>query len=228
MRRLLILLVAAVLLASCGTDEPNRQTVTARGVGEVVGVPDVLHLSLSVETRGSTARATLTEDSTRTQAMLDRLVQAGVARKDLRTTGLSLNPVYDEKGQRIIGYSASNAVAVTLRDLSKAGAVIDAAADAAGDATRLNGLDFAIDDTSDLYAAARMDAVRRATAQARQLARAAGVRLGQVRSITEASVDGGIPLPSRSSMDAGAATSVPLEPGTQKLRLQVTVVYEID
>jgi uncharacterized protein YggE len=229
MRRLSLLLLAVVALASCGTDRPaTRQTVTARGVGEVVGVPDVLHISLSVETRGPTARATLADDSARTQAVIDRLTQAGVARRDLRTTSLTLNPVYDDKGQRIVAYTASNAVTVTLRDLAKAGAVIDAAADAGGDATRLDGLQFAIDDTSDLYASARMDAVRRARAQARQLARAAGVDLGRVRSIGEASIDGGDPIPYRSSLDDEAAAAVPLEPGTQKLRLQVTVVYDID
>jgi uncharacterized protein YggE len=226
-----LLVVAAGLgLASCaGGDTPDRPaTITARGTGEVIGVPDVLHLNLSVETRATTATEALADDSRRTQAVLDRLEAAGVAKRDLQTTGLSLSPVYDDEGQRITAYQASNAVAVTLRDLDRAGEVIDAAATVAGDAARLYGLQFAIDDTSELYAQARMDAVRRAATQARQLARASGVELGAIRSIREEPA-GRQPLPTYDTGASGAARlAVPLEPGTQELRLQVTVVYEID
>ena len=235
-------LTALALVAGCsGDDAPVRSaaaaqeddavpdadhpSITARGVGTVTGVPDVLTINVGVETRADTAAAALEDNNGRTQAVLDLLKREGVAEADLQTADLSIYPTYNDTGTRITGYQVTNSVKVTLRDLGRSGQIIDAAAGAAGDAVRIHGLAFSIDDTSDLYATARADAVRRAKAQAEQLAEAAGVELGAVRTITEAPIGGQDERLQYAAEDAAA--SAPIQPGTQELLLTVTVVFSI-
>jgi uncharacterized protein YggE len=119
----------------------------------------------------------------------------------------------------------SNHVTATLHDIGAAGALIDQAAAAAGDAIRVQTIDFSIADESAARAEARADAVRRALAQARQLADAAGVGLGPVRSIVELAGERP-PMPYAAAADR-AALAVPVQPGTQELAVTVEVVHEI-
>ena len=239
--RFLVPLAAVALVAGCsGDDAPVRPagaqeadtppsdlpTITARGVGRVTGVPDVLTISIGVETRAEEAAVALEENNTKTQALLDLLKGEGVAEADLQTENLSISPTYNDNGSRITGYQVTNSLRVTLRDLDRSGQIIDAAANAAGDAVRINGLSFSIDDTSDLYASARADAVRRARTQAEQLAEAAGVELGAVRTITEAPIGGDVIYEERLAA-SDAAAGAPIEAGSQELTLTVTVVYDI-
>jgi uncharacterized protein YggE len=238
--------ILAVVAAGCGGDgSPPRAaaasdggaavtvpSITAQGTGKVTGIPDVLSVSLAIHTEGDTANGTLQENSLRTQQMLDATKGAGVDPKDVQTTSVSLGPRYDftnPNRPRIIGYSADNSFEVKLRDLSKAGSIIDGLSSLAGDFLQVQGIGYSIDDSTDLLSAARADAVKRAAAQAKQLAEAAGVNLGPVRSITE--VPQTTPLFATGAA-AGAATDqasvpVPLAPGSQQLTLTVTVVYDI-
>src|SRR4029079_17421110 len=126
------------------------------------------------------------------------------------------------------GYQVTNMVTAKLRDIGKAGAVIDAAGKSAGDAIRVQQLSFAIDDDSAARTAARADAVKRAQAQAKQLADAAGVGLGAIHSITETAAPDPIVYPAMAAADSAAgAASVPIEAGSVQLSVSVQVVYEI-
>jgi uncharacterized protein len=134
-------------------------------------------------------------------------------------------PTTAPESGRITGYEVSNQVTATLHDIAAAGAVIDQAAAAAGDAIRVQTIRFSIADESAARAEARADAVRRALTQAQQLADAAGVGLGPVRSIIEAPGEQP-PLPYRAEADL-AQQSVPIQPGTQELSVTVEVVHDI-
>jgi uncharacterized protein YggE len=119
---------------------------------------------------------------------------------------------------------------VKIRDVSKAGTIMDAAAGVVGDEITLQGVSFTIDDTGALRVAARQDAVAKAKAQADQLAAAAGLKVGKVLALNEGVVNPMQPLP-YPPLAAGAArdaaSSVPIEPGQQQLDVSVTVVYEL-
>jgi uncharacterized protein YggE len=136
-------------------------------------------------------------------------------------------PTFADQG-RITGYQVSNMVTAKLRDIGKSGAVIDAVGKSAGDAIRVQQLNFSIDDDSAPRAAARADAVKRAQAQAKQLADAAGVALGPVHSITEVATQS---TPYYPAMDAAAGTATasapPIEAGSLQLNVTVQVVYQI-
>jgi uncharacterized protein YggE len=193
-------------------------------VGTVAGTPDTLTVVLGVATRAASAADALTDDNARTTALLDVLRTHGVSEKDLRTSGLSIAPTFAQDG-RITGYEVTNEVTATLHDLAGAGALVDAAARSAGDAVRVQRIGFGIADDAQPRARARADAVGQAVTQARQLADAAHVSLGPILSITE--VTGGQPPVPATRDSAGAAATIPIEPGTQDVSVTVEVVHAL-
>jgi uncharacterized protein YggE len=222
-------LVPAVRAAQTLPDSGSPPAITAQGTGRVKGQPDLLTLVLGVETRAASSDAALKDNANRANALIDTLKGHGVAAADIATSQLSISPTYDNNGQHITGYQVSNQVTARLHDLKGAGAVIDAAAGAAGDAIRIQQVALSFDDDSALLATARADAVRRAHDQADQMARAAGVRLGRVRSISEGtSVSQPYPRLGAFPAPGAAAAPTPIQPGTQELTVDVTAVYDIE
>jgi uncharacterized protein len=238
--------IALLTLAGCGqggeaagaaspaagvSTENGRPSIAARGVGQVKGTPDTLRVVLGVETRSASAREALAANNDKANALINTLKEKGVEQKDIQTSQLSIHPTYDDKGQRITGYQVNNSVTATLHDIGGAGALIDAAAAAAGDAVRVQSIGFSIDDDSALKAEARTQAVHLAQLQAEQMARAAGVKLGGIRRISEVPATG--PMLYHEQLDAvaqgsaRAASPPPIEPGQQELSLTVDVVWDL-
>jgi hypothetical protein len=215
-------LAAPVNAPSAGVD---AHTITTRGVGKASGVPDTLMIAIGVSTQGSSAKDALASNNAKSATLINLLRANGVADKDLQTRQLSVNPTYTDKAV-ISGYQVDNMVQARLRDLNGAGALIDAAARAVGNAVRVQQISFSVGDDSALRAQARAQAVEQAKAQAAQLAKAAGVTLGRIRSITEM-VEPGHPIGYDMRSAAGAAESVPLQPGQQELTVSVDIVYDI-
>jgi uncharacterized protein YggE len=223
----LLVVVAAGCAGQAGAagGDDGTRTVRVTGVGKVSQKPDTMSLDIGVVTRGPSAQAALGANSDRAGRAIDALKAAGVAGDDLQTTNLSVNPVWDQKGQRIVSYEASNFVHAKLRALDKAGAVIDAAAAQAGDDVRFGGISFSIEDTGKLMTAARKDAMRSAAAQARELATAGGAHVGAVRRIT-VRTDTGLKAASP-SFAADALRAAPVEAGTKELTVSVDVEYAL-
>jgi uncharacterized protein YggE len=159
----------------------------------------------------------------RAQKVIDVLHDAGVADDDIQTSDLSVQPVFDDDNH-VTGYEATNTVTARIRDLGKAGSIIDAAAAKAGDTIRVQGITFSIDDDSKLLAPARTKATMRAPAQAEQLAGSAGVEVGDVQSIREST--GSVPV-AYSGDAAARASETPVQPGSETLSVSATVVFTI-
>ena len=207
--------------------DPSR-TIVATGTARVRGTPDVLTVMLGVTTRGKSVGEALDRNNTGAHKVIEVLFDGGVDKKDVQTTNFSISPIYGDNANDIEGYQVSNLVVGQLRDLEKAGSILDKAATAGGDDVIVRGVSFDIDDTSDLIAAARADAVKRARNQAEQLATAAGVQLGDVLTISESSRDVGPLATAPSATDeSGAATRVQIESGSEELTVQVSVVFSI-
>jgi uncharacterized protein YggE len=226
-----LLLAAGVLaLTGCSTAAAappggaEAPGITARGTGVATATPDTATVVLGVETRDANAAAALAANSERAAAVIGVIEGAGVPKGDIRTSKLAILPTRAPESDRITGYEVTNQVTATLHDVAGAGALIDAAAAAAGDAVRVQDISFSIADETAAKAAARADAVRQALTQAEQLAEAAGVELGPIRSIVE--LPGAQPAPYRAEA-ADARQAVPVEPGTQELSVAVEVVHGI-
>jgi uncharacterized protein YggE len=226
------IVVMAALLGGCAAqgasaaDSDSRpRTITGTATGKVQGVPDTLTMTLGVQSTARTAQDALAQNAARATGVINALKASGVAPADLQTSELSLYPTFDSKG-RITGYSVSNLVTAKVHDVPNAGKIVDAAAAQAGDDIRVQGLVLSIEDTGKLVAAARKDAVTKARTQAGQLAHAAHVRLGPVEKITERRPASPM-LQSYAKLAADAAASTPIEPGSQELSVDVTVVFAI-
>jgi uncharacterized protein YggE len=180
-------------------------------------------VTVGVQTTAAHATDALKQNGVKASALIAALKNDGVADKDIQTSQLSVSP-HTNGSNTITGYDVTNSVTAKVRDISKAGQVIDDALGGVGDAGRLQGVFFSIDDNSALLAQARQQAVATARKQAEQLAAAAGVKLGGLRSVTE---DSGPIAMNRSTMDAAPAGSTPIQPGTQENFVQVTVVWDI-
>ncbi len=202
------------------------RTLIATGTARVRGVPDLLTLRLGITSRGDTVGAALDHNNAAVAKVLQVLDGGGVDKRDIQTSNFSIGPVYDDKSSAITGYRVSNLVSVQLRDLDRAGSLIDKAAAAGGDDTVVQGVSFGFDDTSTLVAQARSEAVKRARAQAEQLAEAAGVELVEVRTISESSLDAG---PVLAAPDAAAMRldSIAISPGSEELSVQVSIAFTI-
>jgi uncharacterized protein YggE len=233
---LLLAAGAAVALASCaGTPRsalaPAVRTVqpiaTTSGADPAPGTPNVLTISVGVQTTAGHAVDALGQNGQKARAVIDALKGNGVADKDIQTSQLSLWPHYTSPNV-LTGYDVSDTVTAKLRDVGRAGQAIDAAVAAAGDSGRLQGVSFSFDDDTGLKAQARHDAVVQARAQAQQLADAAGVKLGALRSLTETSQS--TPWPVQFAGATGGAVPAaptPIQAGTQNLTVEVTTVYDV-
>jgi uncharacterized protein YggE len=219
-------IAAAQTTTTTPTPLPAR-TITVDASGSVRGKPDIATITIGVQVDKPSAQEALDTASTRAQQVIDTLKAQGVKEDDITTADLSVYPRYDEQGRTADGYTASNTVNAVLRDLSTAGAVIDATATAAGEEVRLGGISFSISDTTALASRARAQAVERAKAQAGELAKAAGVELGPVSSVATVSYD--LPAPEVAGGGRAAADSaaVPIQPGTQEVTARVTMVFEL-
>ena len=156
----------------------------------------------------------------------------GIADEDIKTSMLSISPVYDynSSSPRITGYQVTNVVSVHVRDINQVADVIDDSV-AAG-ATTVNGVAFDVADRAGAENQARDAAVKDARSHADALATAAGVSITGVASISENTVS--YPFPYYGVADAAkggapGAPSVPtpIQPGTQDITITVTVAYSI-
>ena len=197
---------------------PPRARTRSREAS-VTSAPDRAELSFGVESQGETARAALAANAAEMRRVIAALKAAGAT--DVKTQYVSLSPRYGERNEAQ-GFVATNSVSTTLRELARAGAVIDAAV-AAG-ANQVYGPSLSRGNQSELYRQALKAAVENARANAQALAAASNLSLGRVTAIVEG---GGAPqpLPFAAADKAMEAGSTPIEPGTQQVTAVVSVTF---
>lgn len=207
----------------------NTDIFTATGVGEAEGTPQSARISLGItKTAKTTAEAKDQVNKTINQITAD-IKRLGVQEKDIKTANFSTNPDYDYASGKnsITGYTVSQNLAVIFDTIDKANKAIDIAT-AAG-ANQIGGVNFTLDDTKkeELEQEARVKAIANAKEKAQKIAQAAGIRLGRVINIQESTDGQPIPMLYKASADT-ATTSEPtqLNPGENKIRIQVTLSYE--
>jgi uncharacterized protein YggE len=219
---------AVAVLAGCDStaarlgDSPRQVTVV--GSGHVQGVPDTLTADVGIEFIAPDVTAAMDQTNARQQAVIDALAGAGVDRKDISTTDVSLQPQYDSSGGTITGYRAGNAIRVKIHPAGSASRLLALIVGTGGAATRINSVSYSIADDSQLVKDARARAFHDAQDRAEQYAQLSGLGLGKVISISETS---GATPPVPAPMRGGMPSSVPLEPGQQTVSFSVTAVWEL-
>lgn len=204
------------------------RTLTVTGTGEVALTPDLARVTLAVETRNRDLGKAVAENNQRTAQVIQTLQQGGVAEKDIHTRNFSVNQVrrYDDQGNLILGpYTVTNTLVVTVRDLEKLGALLDAALQAG--ANRMDNLTFGSSRAREAQLQAKLAAVEDAQKQAEAIAQQAGVTLEAVQTITFGYAAPVRETTYKAEMLAAAPAQVPVSPGEMKVTATVTMVFLI-
>jgi uncharacterized protein YggE len=207
-----------------------QHTLSVSGTGTVSVKPDIADVTVGVTVQRDTAGDAAADSANVMDAVVTAIKGLGIAEEDIQTTSLSLSPVYDydRTPYRLVGYTANNMVTVTVRDITRTGAVIDAATGAG--ATDVNSITFRVADQAAAETAAREAAVKAARAKADTIATAAGTEITGIISISETSSP--VPYPVfYGESAAGAARDVaaptPVLTGTVDVEVDVAIVYSI-
>jgi len=216
-----------------GDDEPvNEQddvrTIRVQGRATADVAPDVATVTMGAQHTAPKAKEALDTVSQKTDSIINILKAAGIDEGDIQTSNLSVWPQYGVEGEKITGYQASNTVTVRTTDLEGLGGLLDQVSDAAGDQFRLDGIAFSVDDPDAALADVRADAVANARTKAGQFVVGEDVQIGEIRTMVESGSEPPILFDeSRAASGDMAAAEVPIEPGSQELVVDVTVVFEL-
>jgi uncharacterized protein YggE len=246
----LVLLAASLLMSALNgfkqfyNDTTYGNTISVRGTGEAVVIPDIANISFSVTEKGTSVSEAQDLATKKVDAALAAVKTLGVDDKDVKTTYYNVYPQYENMpvcytypcetspNPKIIGYEVSQGIEVKVRKTEKAGEVLASLGSA--NVQNISGPNFTVDDEDKANLEARKEAIKEARAKAIELANALGVRLGKVVSFYDE--DYGYPSPMYDSMSVSAeglgmggdmmkAPSLPV--GERETSVTVNVTFEI-
>jgi uncharacterized protein len=211
-------------------DISNDRWVEVSGEGSVGAAPDFARVTLGVTTAGKTAGEAMEANAKAANALLSLIKSEGVAPADIQTSEVSISPMFSQPSPgettapTITGYSVSNTVSVTLRDIPRLGALLDKAVTAG--ANSIYGIGFGHNNLSGLLDKARPLAVADARRKAEIFASAGGTRIGRLMVLTE-EPSRQPPIAFSRAYAASAPAPTPIEAGEDRLTVTVTARFEL-
>ena len=212
-------------------DVTQARWVEVAGEASVSAPPDFARVTLGVTTTGKDARETMAANAKAVNALISLIKGDGVAPADIQTSSLSISPMVSSETPgsaappTITGYNANDMVTVTVRDLSRLGALIDKAVDAGANA--IYGIAYGENDPSALLDKARPLAVADAKRKAEIYARAGGAAVGRLMEFSEQVGAQPFQFAGRAYAQNAAAAPTPIEAGQDRLTVTVTARFEL-
>jgi uncharacterized protein YggE len=218
----LAVLVVGVTGAGGAPSAAPQHSIVVAGQGSIAARPDRAQLSFGVSSDAKTASAALRTNAAEMTKVIAALKSQGIAAADLRTDLVSLSSRYSQNGETVVGYTATNSVSATVRNLAKIGAIIDAAVDAG--ANQVSGPNLVRSSAASLYRAALRAAIADARGKARTIAAASGLHIRRITDVAESSA---APSPTPLMAKASADASTPVETGSTLVEATVTVTFAV-
>ena len=231
-------LLAAAAFAATPAMAANVDIAVQGPVVEIVASetvqsePDQATVGAGVTTRARTAVQAMRDNATQMDAVIARLRALGIAREDIQTSGVNLNAAFQYNNNNtppvFQGYDVTNQVSVTLKDVGKVGATLDALV--ASGANNLNGPFFSRKNDKPQRAQAREAAFKAAEVQARGYAQMAGFSGVRLLAVEETLAQGGpitFDVSAPRAITVTSQKSTPIEPGRVGTVVQMTVKYEM-
>jgi uncharacterized protein YggE len=229
----------AVLAEPALSLKDSVPAITATGEASAEVVPDIAIISLGIATERPTAAGTARENASAAQAVINEIKAQGIEAKDIKTASVTLAPVYDEirdangivSKRTLRGFAATNLLIVRVKDVAKAGVLASQLMDKG--ANRFDGISYDYSQRNEKYAALRGEAARDAKRKAESYVNALDKKLGRVLEIAAHRYEPPMPAAMAPRLKAAglaqdAAAAVPIEPGTEALRAEVEVTFEIE
>jgi uncharacterized protein len=233
-RHFLSVLTVALALAApalAPAAEAPVSSIRVTGEARITAKPDRVQIDIGVSTQAPTSQEAAAANARQLEAVLTAVRAAGGNAATLKTVSYTLNPEYqyhpNGAAPTLTGYHAANIVQVTLDDLGKIGAVLDAATRAG--ANQVQGIRFTLRDEDAARAQALREAAQRARAQAEVLAQALGLKIDRVLQVEENS-QGFTPIYRPMAKAVGLASAeppTPVEAGTLDVSANITLTVEV-
>ena len=228
-----LMLGAAAVPSAASAQSTITQSIAGtrldvNATGEVTRVPDVAVISAGVVSRSPTATAALQDSAERMQRVLAALKRANIEDRDIQTSNVSLNPEYrypENQAPQLVGYTASNTVTIRFRDLRNSGKILDALV--AQGANQINGPSLVVDKPEAALDEARSKAIAIGRSRADLYARSLGMRVVRIVSINESGGYYAPPPPPPMAVMEMARASTKIEPGEQKLQVNLAMTFEL-
>jgi len=222
-------LASACVPAAAQQSQAPQARIVVIGDGSVTLAPDLARIRSGVTTRAKTAKEAADANAKIMNAIVAALTDSGIEQKDIQTSRFSVQPIYTQQANaeaKFAGFSVSNQVGVTVRQIAKLGDILDRVV-AAG-ATDVGSIEFVHSDQAKALNEAREAAIADARRKAQAYAQAAGLTLSRVVFITEdSSATPPLPFLAKGAGRAIAAAPPPIMPGEDTLHVQVTVGFDI-
>jgi len=228
----LALAAALALPVAAVAAEPGPPPhIVVSGEGEATVAPDLALISLSVMREAKTAREAMDANNDAMAAVIAAMKAFGIEERDLQTAGIQINPRYNYTNKsdgsqeaELVAYQVTNTLSVRLRDIDKAGEVLDKAVTLG--VNQGGNITFSNEDPAATVTQARKKAVADAVAKAKTLAEAAGVGLGRVLEISDQNTRPA-PMPIQAKAFDAAGAAAPVQAGENAYTVQVTVTFEL-
>lgn len=210
---------------------PRPTMLQLSATAEVQATPDAADIGAGVVTTAADASAAMSANSDSMAKVIAALKKAGVAERDIQTSGLSLQPQFRYEQNRepvLTGFRAANRVQVTIRDPKGTGKVIDALVQAG--ANQIDGPTFRVLTPEPLLDKARQQAVATARQRAELYAQAAGMKVRRIAMISEGSaMEPPMPMPRMdTAMMVKASAAPPVQIGESTLSVTVSMSFELE
>ena len=234
MKKLAVALVAGLIACSCmpAQAEDSRRSITTTGNGVVITQNNRAVMYLAVETMSPDAKQAAQDNANIMTKVKHAVIGAGAAPDKIETDNYTMYPVYEyDKGKvKSRKYEVNNRMKVVVEDLTKAGAVMDAAISAG--ANRIENIMFTVRNPGKY----KDDALREAAQDARRKADIIAASLGKTVTNIISVTDNSVRVSPRNYMmnarmaggnDMAESATTPVEGGDAKVESSVTVVFEI-
>ncbi|MBC7506473.1 MAG: SIMPL domain-containing protein [Sandarakinorhabdus sp.] len=229
-------LIAAMAMPSSASAQtvaagPVPSTLSLTVEGRTTRTPDVAEVSGGVVTAAPTAAAAMAENAARMNAVVAAIRKAGIAERDIQTVGVSLQPQYKYENNQppmLTGYQATNTVNLRIRKIADTGKLLDTLVNVG--ANQINGPNFRVEDSEAALDEARLAAVKTAKARAELYAKATGLRIRRIVTLSESAgfEPGPRPMMVMARMDKAEAAPTPVAPGEVALTINLTAVFEFE
>lgn len=244
MKKTLLLVVFVALVTGLATgcspqstisNQEQTKSMNVTGTGKVDLEPDIAHINIGVRSEAPDAAQALEDNNDSIQAVVDRMMELGVASEDIQTRNFNIYPQQNNQPrpegdeammQASQTFVVENTVSVTVRDLDALGEVLTAVV--AEGANTIYGVSFDIEDRESAKEQARQMAIEDAKNKAQAIADEANVSLGAIQSIS-INENGSAPVfREEAAVEMAIGGSVPISGGTLSIQVTANLTYEFD
>ncbi len=209
----------------------NSQLLSVSAIGKAESIQDVATVTVGVVTEGQTSQIVKDQNSTKMNQVITFIKQTGIEDKDIKTSQFYISPKYSYNNQQqtVVGYQANQTITVKVRNVDKSSQQLEGIVDGAvtHGANQINGIDFSYGDDDALVQTARKQGIDKAIANARLIAKDAGLNLGGIVNVITSTSGNAQPIFADSNMALAKSASPQIELGSQEVFANVTVVFKL-